>query len=157
MAAPEEFSMRLDLTVDGQDQLGLPRLYPGDRVVWRFQVLDEDGVPFDLTGFHITWTGRRKKGDAEPIFRRRSVDNITGTSTKEIAIDDQTTEDLVAYTGTGWFECRFFSSAAEETELLGALGMIFFDIVLQALDGTTTTFAEGVLEIPRRMTRVADV
>lgn len=157
MAAPLEFSMHLDLTVDGQDQLGLPRLYPGDTVTWRFQVLDEDGAAINLTGYKITLTARRRKTDAEHVLRRRSTDNITGTTTKEIALDVQTSEDPVAFTGTGWFEVRFLSLVGEETELLVAVGMSVFDMVLEAPGGSVTTFAEGVLEIPRRMSHVADV
>jgi hypothetical protein len=159
MAAPLEFSVDLDLTLAGQDKFGLPRLYPGDTVRWRFQVRDENEASVNLTGYTISVTARRRPQDATAVLHRRSSDPIAGASpaSNEIVIDDQTSENPVAYTGTGWFEIRFLPLAAEETELLAAVGQSYFDIVLEAPDGTETTFAEGLLEIPRRMTRVADV
>lgn len=160
MGAPLEFATELDLTLAGQDRLGLPRLYPGDTVRWRFQVCDEDENPIALTGYVVVLTARRKKNDLNPSLRRRSSDAIAGASppSNEIVIDaDQTTENTTLYTGKGWFEIRFYPTSLEEAELLTAAGVSYYDIALKAPDGTTTTFAEGTIEVGRRMTRVADV
>lgn len=159
MAAPMEFATELDLTFSGQDRYGMPRLYPGDTVRWRFQVRDEDDDAVDLTGYNIALTARRQKASATATLTRTTAANIVGASpaSKQIVIDAQTTEDAVAYTGRGWFEIRFYPTADEETKLLAAVGQSFFDLVLEAPDGTTTTFAEGMLEVQRRMTRVGGV
>jgi hypothetical protein len=160
MAAPITFETELDLSLSGQDAYGMPRLYPGDTVRWRFQVRDEADEPLDLTGYTITLTARRKRNDAAASLRRRTSDNVVGITPapKQIQIDaDQSAEDVEAYTGRGWFEIRFYPTSDEETKLLAAAGQNFFDIVLEAPDGTVTTYATGVIEIPRRNTRVSDV
>jgi hypothetical protein len=161
MAAPLDFLTELDLTFSGQDRHNLPRLYPGDTVRWRFQVLDEADAAVDLTGYHIALTARRKKtADAAVALSRSTAADIVGASpaSKQIKIDaDQSVDDVETYTGRGWFEVRFYATVDEEAKLVAAIGQSYFDLVLEAPDGTTTTFAEGLLEVQRRMTRVADV
>jgi hypothetical protein len=158
--APLEFTTDLDLSFAGQDKYGLPRLYPGDTVRWRFQVRDDDDQPIDLTGYHIVLTARRRLQDTASVLRRRSTDPIVGASpaTDQIVIDaDQTAESEDGLTGRGWFQIQFLPLVDEETALLAAVGQTFYDIVLEAPDGTTTTFAEGTLEVPRRASRHTDV
>jgi hypothetical protein len=88
-------------------------LVAGDDLEIRFQVR-RDGAAVDLTGWTLWWTMRDKEGGTGEFIRR--------SSTGQIVLDDQTTEDEDAGTGTGW--CSVVFVAADRTALLAFVGLL---------------------------------
>jgi len=154
------FSTQLDLTAAGCDRLGMPRLYPGDAVTWRFKVFAENAA-LDLSSYKVVLSVRRRPGSTV-ILERRSVDDIAGfvtPGTKQIAVDaSQGAETVDANgnpTGKGCFEVRF--KPVDEALLAAIVGLSVFDIVLesQATGKPEVTYAIGPLEVPSRHSAVA--
>jgi hypothetical protein len=124
----------LDWTPAALRALRYMPIVAGDDYEIRYQFLDEDGAAIDLTGAVITLT----ISHTSP-FTRISATAIVGLApaANQIDVDNQTTEDSVNFSGTGWITIRF-SRASGDRNALAAMGSVERNFDLLAVwDGET--------------------
>jgi hypothetical protein len=138
-----ENPLGLELTATFLRSKGMRPLIVGDDQVLRFQVLDEDGNPEDLSDAKIVMSIR---------LRDVTVTRTTGVAIADaapardqIALDDQSTE--LAATGKGWLEVRFASTPGEVEAFKKVVGLPDFDLVRELPGGDEKTVARGRIEI----------
>lgn len=150
-----------DLTPQNLIAFGLDPLVAGDFIEYRFQARS-DGAAVDLTDAEIVLTIRRRAHSTaaeDLILDRRSADTLagwSGTPTNEITLDDQTTEDTDAETGTGWWRLTF--TPGDQDALIAAAGIYWYDVRARLPDDKIRTLLRGRIEIlpPRTLTAQFD-
>lgn len=142
--------LKWDLTPENLVGYGLDPIIPGEYVALRHQVVDDQGAAVSLAGAALVMSVRRT--DALPptdlVFVRRSVDNIANwtPTTAQLAADaDQTVEDVVAGTGTGWWMMTF--APPDEALLTSASGRWQYDVRAKFGDGKVLTLLRGKIAI----------
>ena len=98
-------------------------VYKGNTATISITVKSKDGEVFNLTGYEMTFTIKKKKTDLNHIIKKTSVitDPTTGVGTTALLRAD--TDKLV---GEYWYEVRIFNSSTsdEKTVLLDKFNIL---------------------------------
>jgi hypothetical protein len=143
----------LELSEIGCELLGIPPLYAGEFIQWRFQFL-VDGEAHSLEGADLAFVARESdNAGAAVAFSRTSFTQIADWSPATFGIvadADQTTEDEENGTGKGWYTITW--TPADETTLLGKVGRWPFDVRAEFADGKIRTLLRGRVYVYRSRT-----
>lgn len=139
--------LKFDITPERLAMYDPPRrpLIAGNSWWFRICILDDDGLPVDLTAvtqttlIEMLMSTRLKSGSA--TFSRRSDTNRTGISPtiKQIVIDDQTGD------GKGFITIYFDPGDKEDLLLLGPLA--YYEIRVTYASGEVVTEVAGRIAI----------
>lgn len=128
---------RLPLTEDYLTPRGIQPLYVGDDVYFRFQVLDCDLDPVDLTGYSI---------EAVLTVGSLSVTRNTGTQIP-LAAEDEIEVEPQAGASLGFYRLNFSHVAADVSALTSIIGRGRYTVALTDTVGFVTTHVAGAIDI----------
>lgn len=128
---------RLPLTEDYLTPRGIQPLYVGDDVHFRFQVLDGNLDPVDITGYSI---------DALLTLGGTAVLRSTGAPIPGGTVDEI---EIEAQSGTtlGFYRLNFASAAADVAALTPIIGRGRYTVTLTDTAGAVTTHVAGAIDV----------
>lgn len=90
--------------------------YVGDDYPLRYQLLDEDGEPIDVSGYTCIWVFKERVGDPDALVSKSTASGIdvsAGSGYIDVSIEDTDTDALEAMTGV--IALKRTTSGSEET------------------------------------------